>query len=62
MSFLKNPFRKPAPAKSQINSVNPATSTNNQTRGITQGAKAGTATGTSKSNLPKNYLDPNSVF
>jgi hypothetical protein len=57
MSFLKNPFRKSAPAKSQTKSVNPAT-INSQTQAHGQGAKAGTA----KTSLPKNYLDPNSVF
>ncbi|MCI0505958.1 MAG: hypothetical protein L0Z73_07570 [Gammaproteobacteria bacterium] len=58
MAFLKNPFRKSAPAKSQTKAVNPATTINNQSRGSAQGVKAGTA----KSSLPKNYLDPNSVF
>ncbi|WP_455220653.1 hypothetical protein [Kaarinaea lacus] len=57
MSFLKNPFRKSAPAKSQNKSVNPA-NVNNQIRANAQGTKAETA----KSSLPKNYLDPNSVF
>jgi len=57
MSFLKNPFRKSAPAKSQNKSVNPA-NINNQTQANAQGVKAGS----DKSSLPKNYLDPNSVF
>ena len=57
MSFLKNPFRKSAPAKSQNKSVNPA-AINSQAQANAQGAKAGSG----KPSLPKNYLDPNSVF
>ena len=57
MSFIKNPFRKTAPGKTQSKPLNP-TATNNRTQANGQGAKPGA----SKSKLPKNYLDPNSVF
>ena len=57
MPFIKNPFRKSAPAKTQPKSANPANSSN-QAQVNNKGAKAGTG----KSNLPNNYLDPNSVF
>ena len=57
MSFIKNPFRKPAPAKTQPKSANP-TNSSNQAQVNNKGAKAGT----SKPSLPNNYLDPNSVF
>ncbi|MGD8567708.1 MAG: hypothetical protein PVJ39_06450 [Gammaproteobacteria bacterium] len=57
MSFIKNPFRKTAPVKAQNKSPNPAV-TNNRIQSTKPGAKPGT----DKSGLPKNYLDPNSVF
>ena len=57
MPFIKNPFRKSTPAKTQPKSANPANSSN-QAQVNNKGAKAGTG----KSNLPNNYLDPNSVF
>ena len=57
MSFLKNPFRKSVPAKTQPKSANPANSSNNA-----QTNNKGATAGTSKPSLPNNYLDPNSVF
>ncbi|WP_455219517.1 hypothetical protein [Kaarinaea lacus] len=57
MSFIKNPFRKSVPAKTQPKSANPANGSN-QAQVNNKSAKAGT----SKPSLPNNYLDPNSVF
>ena len=54
MSFIKNPFRKSAPAKSQQKPINPTT-TNKNAQATAQGVKAGT----DKSSLPNNYLDRN---
>ncbi|MGD8560404.1 MAG: hypothetical protein PVG89_09705 [Gammaproteobacteria bacterium] len=56
MAFIKNPFRKPAPAKVQSNSQRPAINNNGQI------ANKGAAPADKKKGLPKNYLDPNSVF
>lgn len=57
MSFLKNPFRKSAPGKPHNKPLTPATG-NNRAQPAGQGAKPGA----NKSSLPKNYLDPNSMF
>lgn len=57
MSFIKNPFRKNPPVKAQTNSQNPTVANKR-----IQAAKPGAKPGTDKSGLPKNYLDPNSVF
>ena len=59
MSFIKNPFRKSDKTKLQQNTVNPASNrvASNARTGV-QGAKPGVG----KTSLPKNYLDPNSVF
>jgi len=57
MPFIKNPFRKSVPAKTLPKSANP-TNSSKQAQANNKGAK----TGTSKPNLPNNYLDPNSVF
>jgi len=57
MSFIKNPFRKSDKVKAHQKPINPtvnrATNPNSSRTGVQ---------GTTKSSLPQNYLDPNSVF
>jgi len=61
MSFIKNPFRKSDKIKAHQQSVNPTINRAiNQQSTRTGVQSANPATG--KSSLPKNYLDPNSVF
>lgn len=57
MSFIKNPFRKTAPAKSQQKIINPAAGKKHP-----QVNAQGVNADKDKSSLPNNYLDPKSVF
>jgi len=57
MSFIKNPFRKSAPAKSQQKPIQSSSAIKHAPNNA-QGVKAESG----KSSLPNNYLDPNSVF
>ena len=61
MSFIKNPFRKSDTIKARQKAANPTMNraiNQNTARAGVQGSKPAS----SKSSLPKNYLDPNSVF
>ncbi len=61
MSFIKNPFRKSDKVKASQQPVNPSIN-----RAINQKAAHtgvnGAQGATGKTSLPKNYLDPSSVF
>lgn len=58
MSFIKNPFRKSDKVKAHQKPVSPTIN-----RAINQKtAQAGAQGAAGKTSLPKNYLDPNSVF
>jgi hypothetical protein len=58
MSFIKNPFRKADKVKAHQKTVSPTIN-----RAINQKtAQTGAQGTTGKTSLPKNYLDPNSVF
>lgn len=61
MSFIKNPFRKSDKVKAGQQTVNPTINRAlNQKTAHTGISGAQGANG--KTSLPKNYLDPNSVF
>jgi len=57
MSFIKNPFRKSDKVKAHQKPINPTLN-----RAVNQNAARTDAQGTKKSGLPRNYLDPNSMF
>ena len=61
MSFIKNPFRKSDKVKANQKPVSPTINRaiNQKTA---QAGIAGAQSAAGKTSLPKNYLDPNSVF
>ena len=61
MSFIKNPFRKSDKVKASQQPVSPAINRAINQKTAHTGASGAHST-TGKTSLPKNYLDPNSVF